>query len=128
MDRVRLVETLGLVSGGTFAIRDIQMVQWGRDVLFGFVHYPPVEDDAPEPPAYFNLIFRDCRELRYKVYAHIGQHEQGQVLDIADLAELQLGRGNHRRDANILTTHFAATISYGKVQAEMGDHLYDLTM
>ena len=128
MDRSRIIDTLGLVPGGGFAITDIQMVQWGRDLIFECVYQTAAIDLAPDDPVLFRIIFHDCREIRYKVYAHISIHEQGQVTPTADIAELNLGQGQHRRDANILTNHFAVTISYGEVRVEMDDEYFNLTM
>ena len=121
MDQPRLIETLGLVPGGGFSIVDIQMVQWGRELVFEVVYRTASRNAPPDDPVHFNLIFRDCREIRYKVYAHISLQEQGIVTAVADVAELMLGKGQHRRDANILTNHFGVTLSYGEVLVERGD-------
>jgi len=119
MDTKRIIETLGLVAEGDLAITDIQMVQWGRDLVFECRYHT-----APDEPVQFRLIFQDCREIKYKVYAHISMHEHGQVTPTADIAELLLGKGNHRRDANILTNHFGVTVSYGQVVCEWQDQEY----
>ncbi len=126
MDTVKIVELLGLVPGGSLSITDIQMVQWGRGLVFECVYQTRIMDGPEDEPVLFRLVFNDCREIRYKVYAHIGLHERGVVTMIADVAELLLGQGNHRRDANILTNHFGVTISYGDIHIEKDDLFYDL--
>jgi hypothetical protein len=126
MDRQKIIDVLGLVPNGGLSITDIQMVQWGRDLVLACRYQTTPLTTSPDPPVHFNLVFHDCREIRYKVYAHIGEHEQGQVTPIADVAELLLGHGNHRRDANILTNHFGLTIAYGKLIAERGDETFNL--
>lgn len=126
MDLQLLVEKLGLVTGGGLSIVDIQMVQWGRSLVFGCVYRTVSQGAPPDAPVHFSLVFNDCREIRYKVYAHIGHHESGEVTSVADVAEMMLGQGNHRRDAHILTNHFGVTLSYGEAVAEMNDHRYPL--
>ena len=121
MDQPRLIETLGFVAGGGFSIVDIQMVQWGRELVFEVVYRTAPRNAPPDDPIHFNLIFRDCREIRYKVYAHISLQEQGKISTEADIAELILGKGQHRRDANILTNHFGVTLSYGEALVEYND-------
>lgn len=126
MDKIKIIEALGLVTGGGMSVTDIQMVQWGRDLIFECLYLTVPEGAPPDDPVMFRLIFRNCREIRYRVYAHIGIHEQGQVTPTADVVELSLGHGNHRRDANILTNHFGVTISYGEVRVERDDEYFVL--
>lgn len=126
MDKPKIIDALGLVPGGGISILDIQMVQWGRDLIFECSYRTASLNTTPDDPVYFRLIFHDCREIKYKVYAHIGIHEQGTVTATADVADLSLGQGNHRRDANILTNHFGVTISYGEVTVEREEQSYSL--
>ena len=126
MDRTKIIETLGLVPGGGFSVADMQMVQWGRDVVLECRYRTAAMNAAPDEPVHFRLVFKDCREIKYKVYAHIGEHEQGTVTSVADIAEISLGQGNHRRDANILTNHFGLTVSYGKISIERGEQTYPM--
>jgi hypothetical protein len=126
MDRAKIIDTLELAPGGGLAITDMQMVQWGREIIFD-IHYLIVPlERTPEPPITLRLIFRDCREIKYKVYAHIGAHEMGIVTPTADVAELRLGQGNHRKDAHILTNHFSIAISYGEALVERDNRRYAL--
>jgi len=127
MDKARIIETLGLVSGGGFSVTDIQMAQWGRDLIFECLYRTVGMKVAPDDPVVFHLVFHDCRDIKYRVYAHIGAHEQGKITSVADVAEISLGQGNHRRDANILTNHFGVTISYGDVRIERGENTYHMS-
>jgi hypothetical protein len=121
MGKEKIIQTLGLVTGGGFSITDIQMVQWGRQLVFECVYRVVSKNTTPDEPVYFNLVFADCREIKYRVYAHISLEAEGHITDVADIAEINLGNGNHRRDANILTNHFGVTLSYGQLYAEMND-------
>jgi hypothetical protein len=126
MDRQKLVDKLGLVPGGGLSITDIQMVEWGRYLVFSCRYRTAPLNAPPDDPVDFDLVFHDCREIKYRVYAHISAHEQGLVSRTADVAELSLGHGNHRRDASILTNHFGVTISYGELVIEKDSHIYPL--
>jgi hypothetical protein len=126
MDREIIINRLGLVPGGGLSIVDIQMVQWGRDLVFECVYRTVSRNAPPDDPVRFNLVFKDCRDIKYRIYAHISIHERGQVTAVADVAELQLGKGHHRRDANILTNHFGVTVSYGEIMLEHGDQAFHL--
>ncbi len=126
MDRTKIINTLGLVPDGAFAISDMQMVEWGRDIVLTCDYRTVSMEGNPDDPISFQIVFRDCREVKYRIYAHISAHEEGHVSKFADIAELSLGKDGHRRDANILTTHFSVTISYGKLNLEMNDKVYSL--
>ena len=127
MDRIKIVEALGLISEGAFAITDLQMVDWGRDIVFKCDYRTVSLEGVPDDPVEFDLVFRDCREIKYRIYAHISAHEEGHISRFADVAEILIGKGGHRRDANILTNHFSVTLSYGKCIVEMGDEIRELT-
>jgi hypothetical protein len=124
MDRARILDTLELTPGGALSFSSISLAQWGRDVLFE-CEYLSVEATVDEPVE-FQLIFRDCREIRIKTYAHIAEHELGEFVPRADVAEIALGLGNHRRDANILTNQFSITLSFGSIQVERHGHYFSL--
>jgi hypothetical protein len=126
MDRVQIFQALGLVPGGEFAVTDIQMVQWGRDLILECVYQTMVPDAPADAPVVFRIVFLGCREIRYKVYAHISAHESGTVNNISEIAEIVLGSSNHRRDARILTKHFSITISYRDIRFEKDSEFYYL--
>lgn len=120
MDKHKIVNALGLIPGGGFSITDIQMVQWGRDLIFECVYQTASPNVPPEHPVHINIIFKDCRELKYKIYAHIGAQEGG-VLPVADVVDVALGKDQHRRDAQLLTNYFSVSISYKEIHLEMND-------
>jgi hypothetical protein len=126
VDRKKIVDALGLISGGTFAVTDVLLSQWGRDLIFE-CHYQTTQPDGTfDTPVIFRMIFRDCRELKWRSYAHIALSEFGEISLRSEIAEISLGAGNHRRDANILTNHFAATISYGEIVLEHETNSYQV--
>ncbi|GEM_PF-1475011 len=126
MDRAKLLDTLALVSGGDLLITSMDFIQWGRDIEFGMRYTIPPFESIPKETHPFKLIFRDCRELKYKVYAHIAIHELGRISSVADVVDMSLGQGNHRRDAQILTNLFSTSIAYGNVQVARESRVYDL--
>ncbi|PJF21855.1 MAG: hypothetical protein CUN56_08985 [Phototrophicales bacterium] len=126
MDKQKIVTALGLIPGGDFSIVDIQMVQWGRDLIFECTYHTASPTVAPEHPVQINIIFKDCREVKYKIYAHISIHEQGSVLPVADIVELSLGQGNHRKDAQMLTNFFSVSISYKEIHLETNEQYIQL--
>ncbi len=126
MDQNIIIDTLGLISGGTFTITDVQMAQWGREVVFSFDYHTQQPDGTPDELVRFQLVFKDCRELRWKTYAHIALAETGTVSPRTELAEISLGKGSHRRDASLLTNHFAVNISYGHISLERDEGSFPL--
>lgn len=126
VDRGKIINTLGLISGGTVAITDVMLSQWGRELIFE-CHYLTVQPDGTfDPAVVFRLIFRDCREFKWRSYAHIALSEFGEISLRTEMVEIALGSGSHRRDANMLTNHFAATISYGEIVIEHETTMYSL--
>jgi hypothetical protein len=126
VDRGKIIDVLGLTTGGDFVIADLRLHEWGRAVQLTFEYTVIGPDDAPEPPTLFDLTFHDCREVRLKTYAHIALAEVGGIAGRASLAEIALGHGNHRRDANLLTSHFGLTVSYGHIALTHGDEIHTL--
>lgn len=118
VDRIKIIDTLGLISGGTFTISDVELVQWGRNLEFGIEYQTTQPDNTLDASVSFRLIFRDCREMKWRSYAHIALSEMGEIALRTELVDIALGHGNHRRDANILATHFAVTLSYGEIVLE----------
>jgi len=111
MSRRLLTEALEVAPECEIFITDVQFVQWGRDVIFGCECHASVH----LPPLHFRLLFTDTREFKWKTYAHA---EVGLNIPTTELVEFAPGQGAHRRDAAILTAHFAVTISYGLLTLE----------
>lgn len=127
MHKQRLINTLGLVPKGTFSITDMQLLDWGRVITFACMYQTIAIDGTPDTPVQFDLICRDCRDIKYRVYAHISAHEQGHITQSADVAEINLGKGNHYKDLTMLTNHFSLHISYGTLHLQHDDTTYDMS-
>ncbi|HEX2622033.1 MAG TPA: hypothetical protein VHL11_17875 [Phototrophicaceae bacterium] len=127
MDRIKIIETLGLIAGGTFSITDVMLTQWGRELIFECDYQTLQPDGLPDELVMFRMIFRDCREFKWRSYAHIALSEFGEISLRTDVAEIALGQGNHRRDANLLTNHFALTVSYAEIVIERDTRIYHLS-
>ncbi|MBC8099587.1 MAG: hypothetical protein H7Y11_09095 [Armatimonadetes bacterium] len=127
MEKAKIIETLGLISGGSFFITEVLLLQWGRELEFEFDYQTVQPDGTPDAAVTFMLIFRDCRDFKWRSYAHIALSEMGDIALRTELVEIAFGQGNHRRDANLLTNHFAATLSYGDVVVDYHDQFYPLS-
>ena len=115
MSMSSLSEALGVDPAGEFRINDVQFVQWGRDLIFGCEY----RENETAIPVAFRLVFSDCRELRWKTYAHATY--ESPMIPSTVLAEFAPGQGHHRKDASLLAAHFAATVSYGEGMIELRD-------
>ncbi|GIK29819.1 MAG: hypothetical protein IT298_11705 [Chloroflexi bacterium] len=112
MNRIQLAEAMELDPAGDMFITDLELNRWGRELVFVCEYVSPSALSVP-----FRLRFTDCRDLRWKTYAHAAFDE---LPPSAELIEFAPGSGNHRRDASLLTVHFAATLSYGTLIVEFG--------
>jgi len=111
MPRSLLTEALEVAPECEIFMTDVQFVQWGRDVIFDCECHVSVH----VPPLRFRLLFSDTRGFKWKTYAHV---ETGLSAPKSELIEFAPGNGNHRRDAALLTAHFAVTLSYGILTLE----------
>jgi hypothetical protein len=126
VDRSKIIDALGLVPGGTIIISDVTLRQWGREIIFECDYQTTQPDDSLDPMISFRLIYRDCREMKWRSYAHIAMAEMGEIAPSTEIVDLLFGLGNHRRDANLLATHFALTVSYGEIWVDYKDELYQI--
>jgi hypothetical protein len=106
----QLYELLKLPATYSFTVRDLQMNAWGQDLIFYCAYQSPANDHAN----LFTMAFHDCREIRWRVYAHL----EASIDTPARIVDLKFGRGDHRSPANILTSFFGLTISYGTLTVE----------
>ncbi len=104
MYKLKLAEALGSHPYGVFWIHDLRLVGWGKDLVFECVYEP----GGPSKPVPFQLILKDCREMRWRVYAH------ADGMTTASIVNIGLGTGQHRKPANILTDTFGLTVLYGE--------------
>ena len=113
MDKIRLSEMLGLQQPGTFQIKAIALDGWGSTLKLDCLY----ESSTPAQITPFILRLNDCRELQWRVYAHL-KHPEDQTLPTATLVNLRLGSDNHRKPLHLLTDFFGLTVSYGTLRLE----------
>ena len=113
MDKVRLSEMLGLQPLGTFRVKAIALDGWGSSLTLDCLH----ELTTPTGIVPFILHLSDCRELQWRVYAHL-KHPEDQTLPTATFVNLRLGSDNHRKPLHLLTDFFGLTVSYGTLRLE----------
>lgn len=113
MDKVRLSEMLGLQPLGTFQVKSIALGGWGSSLTFDCLY-----DLKPSTaPVAFTLQLDDCREIQWRVYAHL-KHPEDQTLPTSTFVNLRLGSDNHRKPLHLLTDFFGLTVSYGALRLE----------
>ena len=81
-------------------LRAVQWLDWGRTLVF---------DISAGAAGTFALRFDDCREMRWRIYAH---ETEGEVTAIVDFAP---GRDAHRSPAQVLTERFGLSLVYGEI-------------
>ncbi|MBA3869128.1 MAG: hypothetical protein H0X30_08235 [Anaerolineae bacterium] len=116
MDKIRLSEMLGLPATGTFQVKSIALDGWGSSLRFDCLYQVP----SPTTITTFTLQLSECRELQWRVYAHL-KHPEDQTLPTATLVNLRLGSDNHRKPLHVLTDFFGLTVSYGVLRLEKHD-------
>lgn len=79
-------------------LRAVQWLDWGRTLIF---------DISAGDAGTFALRFDDCREMRWRIYAH---ETEGETTPIVDFAP---GRDSHRSPAQMLTGRFGVSLTYG---------------
>ena len=113
MDKIRLSEMLGVQGSGVFQVKAIALDGWGSSLTLDCFY----EATAPASITPFKLRLQDCRELQWRVYAHL-KHPEDQTLPTATLVNLRLGSDNHRKPLHVLTDFFGLTVNYGTLQVE----------
>ncbi len=110
MDKDALAERLGAPTGGEFRVLAIEPYQWGHELLLECTYEPSIGSQ----PIPFQIRLRDCREMQWRLYAHLRAPED-QAATTAMLVNIHLGRDNHRKPLNVLTDFFGLTVSYGEL-------------
>jgi len=98
-----LFSLLGLPDKTLVTLQRLDVLDWGQTLMF-----TGMAGDQP-----FTLRYRDCRELRWRVY----------VTDRADstpLVSFAPGRDQQRSPAQFLTAHFGLSLYYGSVEITSG--------
>jgi len=107
MDRQKIADHLGVHPYGAFWIKDIHLFNWAYEVIFECLYEP----GAPADPISFQMVLTDCRDLQWRVYAHLRHAEE--ALPATSLVNVRLGTEHHRKPLHILTDAFGLSISYG---------------
>ena len=111
MDKSKLSDLLGESQEGKFLIKAIALDSWGSSLTFDCSY------EVAGITTNFTLKLDDCREIQWRVYAHL-KHPEDQTLPTATLVNLRLGSDNHRKPLHLLTDFFGLTVSYGKLRLE----------
>lgn len=110
MDRQALAERLGVHPYGAYWVNAVNLMGWGSDVTFDCLYEP----GAPAENISFQIVLNDCRELHWRVYAHLKAMED-RTLPAASLVNIHLGTAGHRKPLHILTDSFGLSVSYGTI-------------
>lgn len=113
MDKIRLSDMLGLPPLGTFQVKSITLGGWGSTLVLDCLY----ELSNPTNVTSFTLRLLDCRELQWRVYAHL-KHPEDQTLPTSTFVNLRLGSENHHKPLHLLTDFFGLTVSYGLLRIE----------
>lgn len=109
MDKTRLAEMIGAAAGGTFWVRDIHLFNWGHHLALDCLY------QVPTGGLLFQIMARDCREMQWRVYAHL-RHPEDRTLPDTLLINIRLGSAGHRKPLHILTEAFGLTALYGDLE------------
>lgn len=106
---------LNLPDKAIIRFLSLQMIMWGRNTHFS------CEADATQ----FELHFIDCREMRWQLYTHM-QDEANPAFPPTELANIKIGRNQHRSPAHLLTEHFGLSLIYGELHLVHNKQRYPL--
>ncbi len=108
MDKLKLSALIGAQPDGTFTVNSIQVDSWGRTLRLDCAYAL----GSSEPEVRFTMMLDDCRELQWRVYAHL-KHPEDQTLPMATLVNVRLGAQGHHKPLHLLTDFFGLTVNYG---------------
>lgn len=98
-------EQLALPEAASITLTELHIEGWGRRLIFR----------GQAVSTAFTLTIDDCREMRWRVYAH----QEANVPTL--LVEFAQGRDLHRSPAQLLTEHFGLSLFYGSLTLTQGD-------
>jgi hypothetical protein len=98
-----LTALLGVPDDAAVTLQSLDVRDWGQVLVF----VGKADEQA------FELRYDDCRELRWRVYAH----EQPGETPIVSFAP---GRDQQRSPAQFLTGHFGLSLFYGSFSLSRG--------
>ena len=113
MDKMKIAELLGAHPYGAFWVRDVHLFGWGSEIVFACLYEP----GAPAEPIPFQLVLHDCRDIQWRVYAHLKPPED-RSLPATSMVNVHLGSSDHRKPLHILTDSFGITVSYQTLMVE----------
>jgi hypothetical protein len=113
MDKSKLCAALNVTPYGAFQVTNLRLLDWGGTMIFECLFDPGPSGDLVR----FRLILRDCRDIQWRVYAHLKPPDD-QTLPTTQLVNIRLGDDNHRKPLNMLTDAFGITTSYGALKIE----------
>jgi hypothetical protein len=93
---------LNVAPDAVVQVRRVELVDWGRALVFSL----RVEERE------FTLRFDECREMRWRIYAHESEGDETPLVDFAP------GRDAHRSPAQILTGRFGVSLVYGGMSVQ----------
>lgn len=102
-----LTQLLGVSDDASVTLRRLDVREWGRVLV--------LEGVAGGQP--FVLRCDDCRELRWRVYAH---EQVGGVMSETPVVSFTAGRDQQRSPAQLLTAHFGLSVWYGSLSVSIG--------
>lgn len=102
MDLIVLNQLLAIPAESTFVVLGLDVQDWGRVLRLPCRYTTPSGDSGA-----FDLMFDDCREMRWRLYTHY----QGDTPALVDLA---FGTAAQRKPAHILTDAFGVSLLYGE--------------
>ncbi len=121
MDKLRLLELLNITPtrvyiergleqpGGQFLVTGLELRGWGSELRLNGGY-----EEAGLETRHFTIHLSDCRELQWRVYAHL-KHPEDVTLPVSHLVNLRLGSDSHRKPLHLLTDFFGLTVSYGSL-------------
>lgn len=98
---------LGVPDDMLVMLHALDVREWGRVLV--------LEGTAGRLP--FVLRYDDCRELRWRVYAH---EQAGGAIPETAVVSFITGRDQQRSPAQILTMHFGLSLWYGSLTVSVG--------
>lgn len=103
-----LTRLLDVPDDAPIMLRVLDVREWGRVlVLEGMA-------GSGQP---FVLRYDDCRELRWRVYAH---EQAGEAMPETPVVSFTAGRDQQRSPAQLLTAHFGLSVWYGSLSVNVG--------
>lgn len=105
-ERAVLTDTLN-VPAGEILLVDMSWLLWGQTLSFTCRY-------QGETPFTFIWQFEDCREMRWQQYSH-NRPATPTAFPPSELVSLRVGKGKHRKPAQLLTVYFGLSLLYGEM-------------